>query len=143
MRIVMKRKNLAFILKFLSGLLLVFCLSAPAGAQQPGNPMPQIGQAIGAGNASGVARYFGAFVDMNINGTQSTYSQNQGEMILRNFFEKNKADHFEAQRSTMENGGKSGFTIGTLKANTGSFKVYFRIREKDNNLQLQELRIER
>lgn len=139
----MKRKNLVFVLKICSILLLVLLASAPAMAQQNNNPMPQIGQAIGGGNASGVARYFGSFVDMNIAGTQSTYSQNQGEMVLRSFFEKNKAERFDAQRSTIENGGKSGFTIGTLKTNTGSFKVYYRVREKDNNLQLQELRIER
>lgn len=139
----MMRENLAFILKLFFGVLLVLGLSVSANAQQPVNTMPQIGQAIGAGNAGNVARYFGAFVDMNINGTQSTYSQNQGEMVLRNFFEKNKAERFDAQRSTMENYGKNGFTIGTLKANTGTYKVYFRVREKDNSLQLQELRIER
>lgn len=139
----MRRENRIFVLKFIYGLFLILGLSLPASAQQSANPMPQIGQAIGAGNASGVSRYFGAFVDMNINGTQSTYSQNQGEMVLRSFFEKNKAVRFDAQRSTLENNGKSGFTIGTLKANTGNYKVYYRIREKDNNLQLQELRIER
>lgn len=138
----MKRNYLDLVLKFFCGLLLLIGLSLPALAQS-NNPMPQIGQAIGSGNAGGVARHFGAYVEMNVNGTQSTYSQSQGEMVLRNFFDKNKAQRFETQRSSLENNGKSGFTIGTLQTKTGTFKVYYRMKEKDNSLQLQELRIER
>ncbi|MBS1781636.1 MAG: DUF4783 domain-containing protein [Bacteroidetes bacterium] len=101
----------------------------------------QVGSSIGSGNVAGISRYFDNAVSMTVSGSQSTYSRSQAEMVLRDFFGKNAARSFQADRTGNSNG--SSFAIGTLVTSNGTFRTFFTIRHTENGYVIQEIRIEK
>lgn len=100
-----------------------------------------IGNAIGNGNADGIARYFDNAVSLTISGNQSTYSRSQAEMILKDFFNKNVVKGFSAEHSGSDN--NNSYMIGTLATSHGKYRTYFSVRQKDGSYVIQEIRFEK
>ena len=108
-----------------------------------GAQVEAIDNALNAGNASGVAKYFAPSVDITINNSTSTYSSNQGEQVLRDFFSKNAVKGFEIEHSGNSTSTNSTFTVGILSTGNGKYKVYLYLRQKDGGFVLKEIRIEK
>ena len=102
-----------------------------------------IGNALRAGDASAVSRYFGPSVDITVNNSTSTYSRAQGELVLRDFFSKNPVRDFEIQHSGNSSARPATFTIGYLSTGTGRFKVYMWLKPRDGGYVLKEIRFEK
>ena len=105
------------------------------------NVVEDLRASIAVGNVNGIARYFDNNLSLNITGSQASYSRPQAEMVLRDFFNKNNPrkldlDHSDASRNMR-------YAMGTLITATGNYRIYFALKQKDNNTVLQELRIER
>jgi hypothetical protein len=105
------------------------------------NTVEDIRASIAIGNVNGIARYFDNNLSLNIAGSQASYSRPQAEMVLRDFFKKNTPrkldiEHTDASRNLR-------YAMGTLITSTGNYRVYFVVKQKENNTVLQELRIER
>ncbi len=87
------------------------------------------------------SKYFDSFVPITINNSQSVYSHNQAEVVLRDFFEKNPTRDFDV----MDNGSPnntSKFMIGSLTDTHGiKYSVYILMKLKDSNYLLQEIRL--
>lgn len=123
-------------------LVALFCVAGPLRAQN----VPAIGsveRAIRAGDASGIAHYFGNTVDITINNNQATYNRTQGELVLRDFFGRNTVSGFQVDHTGAASSSNSVFSVGSLNTSTGKYRVYFLLRQKDGGYTLTEIRFQR
>lgn len=124
-------------LKLISFLLGFFVLTTVSFAQIP----DEIVGSIQSGNAAGLAEYFNENVELVVLSHDDVYSKPQAQQIVAEFFKANKPKQF----SIIHQGGKDGarYAIGSLTTNTGTFRVYFLLKNKDSNSYIHQLRIEK
>lgn len=96
--------------------------------------------AIKAGNAAGVAKYFDNTVEISLPGKGNSYSKSQGEAVLRDFFSNNPVKSF----TVIHQGESAGsqFCIGTLGTSNGSFRTTINLKQKGDKQVLQEIKFE-
>lgn len=102
---------------------------------------PKIFDAMKVGNSTELSKYFNNSVEVVILETESVYSRQQAEQVVKNFFDKNTPKNF----TLLHQGGKSGaqYAIGTLEvANDKKFRVYFLVKEQSGSPLIHQLRIE-
>jgi hypothetical protein len=124
-------------------LVMVLTLSLFSAGMAQGRPVDAIDNAMKAGNAAAISRYFGPSIDITINNSTSTYSRTQGEQVLRDFFARNAVRDFDIDYSGPSSSSNTSFTIGTLQTANGKYKVYLFLRPADGGYVLKELRIEK
>ncbi len=103
--------------------------------------LDRISLAIQTGNAKELAKYFDNNVEITIFDKEDTYSKAQAEMVLKDFFTKQKPASFKIIHNG--NSNHSQYAIGTLITAQGSFRTYIYLKNKGENLYIQELRFER
>lgn len=126
-------------------IFFIFLISTPLFATvsfaDPGNDIPEgIISAIKSGNSSGLAAFFNANVELVILDKEDVYSKVQAEQIVKDFFSKNKPSNF----TILHQGGKEGakYAIGSLVTNTGTYRVYFLIKNTGKKPVIHQFRIE-
>jgi hypothetical protein len=126
-----------FKLKLISLLFSLFVLATVLFAQIPDG----IVTSIQSGNDSGLAAFFNENVELVVQTHDDVYSKSQAQQIVAEFFKSNKPKQF----SIVHQGGKDGarYAIGSLTTNTGTFRVYFLLKNKNNNFYIHQLRIEK
>lgn len=126
-----------FKLKLISLLFNLFVLATVSFAQIPDG----IVTSIQSGNDSGLAAFFNENVELVVQTHDDVYSKSQAQQIVAEFFKSNKPKQF----SIVHQGGKDGarYAIGSLTTNTGTFRVYFLLKNKNNNSYIHQLRIEK
>lgn len=121
----------------LTFICIVTCFSAFA---QPS--VDDVRNALNEGAVSEVAKYFDKVVDITINSQQSTYSKSQAEVVLKNFFKKNRTKSFSIKHKGNAASDNSIFVIGELNTATSPYKTYLFFKQKDKVYFLQEIRLE-
>ena len=96
--------------------------------------------AIKAGNAASVSKFFDNTVEISLAGKSGNYSKSQGEVVLRDFFSNNVIKSFTVIHQG--DSGGSGYFIGTLLTNKGSFRTTVNLKQKGEKLMLQEIKFE-
>jgi len=126
-----------FKLKLISLLFSLFVLATVSFAQIPDG----IVTSIQNGNDTGLAAFFNENVELVVQTHDDVYSKSQAQQIVAEFFKSNKPKQF----SIVHQGGKDGarYAIGSLTTNTGTFRVYFLLKNKNNNSYIHQLRIEK
>lgn len=101
----------------------------------------KLSKCLKKGDASLLASYFNASVDMNLPSHNGIYQKEQASMLIKNFFKKYPPSEFEIKH---EGGSKqkSSFQIGRLRSGEMVFRTYILYNSKDGMLQIIELRIE-
>ncbi len=102
---------------------------------------PKIFDAMKVGNSTELAKYFNNSVEIVILTSESVYSRQQAEQVVKNFFAKNSPKNF----TLLHQGGKSEaqYAIGSLEvADNKKFRVYFLVKEQSGNPLIHQLRIE-
>lgn len=96
--------------------------------------------ALKNGDSKLLASFFNVNVELVILGKEDVYSKVQAELVLKDFFRRNRPYNFVVVRE----GGKdtSLFAIGQLITYQGNFKVYMLIRVINNKHLIHQLRIE-
>ena len=96
---------------------------------------------IQSGNDVMLASYFNQNVELVVQSHDDVFSKSQAQQIVAEFFKANKPKQF----SIIHQGGKDGarYAIGSLVTHTGTFRVYFLLKNKDNNSYIHQLRIEK
>ncbi len=125
-------KNIRLILTALAMLITLSAFSAIP---------PKVFDAMKVGNSTELSKYFNNSVEVAILETESVYSRQQAEQVVKNFFEKNSPKNF----TLLHQGGKSEaqYAIGTLEvANGKKFRVYFLVKEQSGTPLIHQLRIE-
>lgn len=119
---------------FLGFILLVSSVFAQTSVDE-------VAKSMGGGDVTKVAQYFDKVVDITVIDQQSTYSKSQAEMVLKNFFAKNKfKSFFLTHKGSGANNGTI-FVIGSLKTVKGPFRMDFMFKQRDNGILIQEIRI--
>jgi phosphoglycerol transferase MdoB-like AlkP superfamily enzyme len=122
-------------------LLVSFCfVLTTTKAQGNRAPIDEVVNAMKSNRGQGIGRYFDNFVPITINNTQSNYSHNQAELVLKDFFDKNPPKDF----TVVNNGAPdntSRFAIATFNSPNGRYNVYILMRQKDNSYVVKEIRI--
>ena len=96
--------------------------------------------AMKAGNASGVAKYFDSYVDITMPDKSSNYSKSQGELILKDFFSSNGVKSFDVKQKGNNDSGD--YCIGTLYTKNGNYRATIYMRMKGNKQVIQDIRIQ-
>lgn len=96
---------------------------------------------IKAGNAASVAKYFDNTVEITVGDKNNSYSKNQGEQVLRDFFANNPVKSFAVIHQG-ESGG-SQFCIGTLTTAGGTYRTTINLKQKGDKQLLQEIKFEK
>lgn len=135
----MNKKSIIIIVTFLA--LLVSPMYIGASVQSE-DAAKEINDAIKNGNAREVARHFGSTVDLKLPGNEGTYSRNQAELILRDFFSRNTVASFSVHHQRPSRDG-SVYVIGTYEAKNGkSYRTYFLLKKISDNMVLHLLQME-
>lgn len=100
----------------------------------------QISTGLKSGNAKLMASCFNDNVELVILDKENVCSKEQGEMILRDFFSKNKPVDFKL---THQGGTDSEYGIGKLQTTNANFRIYFMLKSFSNKPLIVQLRIEK
>lgn len=126
-----------YTLKLISLIGCFFILTSVAFAQIPDG----IVTSIQSGNDAALAEFFNENVELVVQTHDDVYSKSQAQQIIAEFFKSNKPKKF----SIIHQGGKEDaqYAIGNLTTNTGTFRVYFLLKNKNNSSFIHQLRIEK
>jgi len=96
--------------------------------------------ALRSGDAAGIAKYFDNTVEITLPAKSNSYSRNQAEVILTDFFKNNPVKSFDVLHKG-ENAG-SQYCIGTLATKNATYRTTVFMKQKNGKHTLQEIRFE-
>lgn len=84
--------------------------------------------ALKAGSSREVSKYLNNTVEISIDGEKASYSRNQAEFVLKDFFNNYPAKGF---RYVHQGSSKEGlkYTVGTYTYDRGEFRVFMLIKQ--------------
>jgi hypothetical protein len=124
-------------MKLISFMFAFFVLTSVSIAQIP----DEIILSIQNGNDAALAEFFNENVELVVQTHDDVYSKSQAQQIVAEFFKSNKPKQF----SIIHQGGKDSprYAIGSLTTATGTFRVYFLLKNKNNKFYIHQLKIEK
>ncbi len=102
--------------------------------------LDEVVNAMKTGNSGQIIKYFDNTIEITLPDKSNSYSKDQAELVLKDFFSANPVKSFEVLHRG-ENGG-SQFCIGNLVTKSGSFRTTIFMKQKGDRQLLQELRFE-
>jgi len=119
-------------------LFLGFLCFSAANAQ---NQEEHIASALRVGNHKELARHFDTKVDMAVLNKENSYSKAQAELIIKEFFEKNRVSGYQViHRGKSRDGAQ--YAIGSLTTATGTYRTYVLTKGEGDKARIQQLRFE-
>lgn len=101
-----------------------------------------IGKAFREGDAAQLAVDFASSFDVILPGNEGTFSKQQAEMILKDFFNKNRPKGFVINHQGTSNDG-SRYAIGTYKTLNQNYRAYILLKSTGNKFQISQLQLEK
>ena len=132
----MRRRRLtAFIAVFF--MMITVALTQNTDQQ---DPIKKISQTLKQGNASELATLFNPTVEMEILGEENVYSKSQAELLLKDFFTKNKPTSFKVNHQGTK--GSTSFAIGILVTSTENYRISVFLKSENDKMLIHQIRIE-
>jgi hypothetical protein len=122
-------------------LVILFAFLLPASASMPN--LAPVTKALSEGDAATLSNYLDNTVDLTLLDKQTVVDRAAATTILRDFFAKNKPKTFNTEHQGSSKGAGSHYTIGSLNATSGNFKVYLYYKSAGEKPLVQEIRIEK
>jgi hypothetical protein len=97
--------------------------------------------ALKSGNATELSKYFDKTVEINFPDKSNSYSKRQGELVLRDFFSNNPVRDLDIIHKS--EAAASQYFIANLTTSTGKFRITVFLKQKTDQLYIQELRFEK
>lgn len=116
--------------------LLLPRVEAPAQVSDNQNIIENIRLAIQAGSSSELSRYLHDPVELNLDEKRESYSRNQAEFVLRDFFGKYKVTEFSYVHQGSSKEGLQ-YVIGKYEYEGGAFQVYMLLKQKENSPEMR------
>lgn len=108
----------------------------------PDDVAESIASAIRSGNAKELTRYFNTNVDLTILDNEGMYAKPQAEVVLQDFFNKNKPTEFSIKHKSAKPDGAQ-YYIGTMRTSAGKeYQIYFLLKNGAGGLLVQSFNIE-
>jgi len=125
-------------MKKLTLISFLFCFLAATSVAYAQIP-DQIVTSIQNGDDAVLASFFNENVELVVQTHDDVYSKSQAQQIVAEFFKTNKPKQF----SILHQGGPEAarYAVGSLTTNTGTFRVYFLLKNKNNISYIHQLRI--
>jgi hypothetical protein len=127
-------------MKTLAGLAVV-ALSLFLNSFRPIFSLDDVATAIRSGDVSNLSPYLDNRVDITLPTKSDTYSRNQAEMIIRDFFSTNGVKNFQIKQRG-EQGAGTLYCVGELQTQNGNFRTMLFLKQKGDKQYLQELRFQ-
>ena len=107
---------------------LVFLTLTATSASAQNEVINNVRDALKAGSSKELSKHFNNTVEISINGEKASYSRNQAEFILKDFFDKHPPNGF---RYVHQGSSKEGlkYTVGTYTYDRGEFRVFMLIKQ--------------
>ena len=115
---------------------LFFMLSA----FKPANGIDDVINALRNGNATELAKYIDANIELSLPSKTDNYSRQQAVVILQDFFSNSGIKGFDVKHRG-DNGG-SQFCIGTLVTKSGNYRTTIFMTEKNGKEWIKEIRFQ-
>lgn len=126
-------------MKKLFSILLMLTVSLSIVLGQ--NADETIGSSIKLGNYKELSKYFDTKVDLTIASKEDSYSKAQAELIVKDFFAKEKVNNYQViHRGKSPDGAQ--YAIGTLTTVKASYRTYVLTKKVGDKLRIQQLRFE-
>jgi hypothetical protein len=124
------------------GILLILAVMFINMAAMLPDEFENIASAIRVGDAHTISMYFDKTVDIKTDDKSITYSKNQAELVLKEFFQKNNPHVFTIiHRGASAKGAK--YIIGTLETSTGKFRSFVYMKESGGKQFIEEMSFEK
>ncbi len=98
----------------------------------------QVKLVLEVGNASELSKFLNDKVDLNIDGTEGTYSHSQAEGVLKNYFKENPPKSFQINHEGASENGLI-YAIGEYQTVDSSFRVWIRLKEVNDQYKIHEM----
>ncbi|MDA3909916.1 MAG: DUF4783 domain-containing protein [Bacteroidales bacterium] len=100
----------------------------------------KIFKAIEIGDVENLSVHFSESIELIILDQEDIYSRQQANLILKDFFNKNRPTKF----TVLHQGGteKAKYAIGKLVTSSGTYRVHFLVKMKDGKPLIHQLRIQ-
>lgn len=106
----------------------------------PPDVIQKISEALKNGNSAELAKHFNPTVEMEILGEENVYSKAQAELLLKDFFNRNKPTSFKVNHQGTK--GSTSFAIGILVTSTGNLRVSVFLKSEKEKMLIHQIRIE-
>ncbi|MGM0375579.1 MAG: DUF4783 domain-containing protein [Bacteroidota bacterium] len=129
--------------KSLLPLVVLLFTVFPLNAQKDGSgPLPQsVVQAVKNGDAAEIDPFMNSKIELVLPGKSGVFSREQAHFILKDFFKDNQVQSFEMlHHGTRQN---ATFAIGRYSCSNGIYRMYFLVKNSDNNAMIHQIRIEK
>ncbi|MFT4545864.1 MAG: hypothetical protein ACI9UR_001361 [Bacteroidia bacterium] len=134
----MQNGILAKMKRFTSILLAVFIAFSVGFAQDVNET---ISSAIKLGNYKELSKHFDTKVQLTIGAKEDSYSKAQAELIVKDFFAKDKVTNYQVIHKGKSPDGAQ-YAIGTLTTAQGAFRTYVLTKDVNGAIRVQQLRFE-
>ncbi|MFZ2906936.1 MAG: DUF4783 domain-containing protein [Cyclobacteriaceae bacterium] len=128
----MKRNTFLVWLVYVAGLLI----SADSFSQA--EVIDQVKEAVKAGSAKELSKYFSQTIDVTIEDKVENYSKAQAEFVLRDFFKAHPPNEFNVIHQGSSKGGQP-FAIGQYKSGANTYRVWMKIKTVSKEQLIQEI----
>lgn len=105
--------------------------------------MSAITQAISAGDADALGRYFDQSVEIAVQDEEDVYDKGQAISIVKRFFNQNKPKSFSQVHEGTSKSNDSKYCIGNMVTDKATFRVYIYLKMEGGNSLIQELRFDK
>ena len=95
-----------------------------------------------AGNAKNIARYFASSMTLSILNEDGLYSKFQAEMLLNDFFSKNKPNSVKLVQK-ITNNSNYNYYVYSLSSNKSSFRIFVKVSSTKKAETVEEFRVEK
>lgn len=93
------------------------------------------------GNYKELSKFFDTKVELTILTKENSYSKAQAELIIKDFFSKDKVSGYQVIHQGKSRDGAQ-YAIGTLTTATTSYRTYVLTKTVKGNTRIQQLRFE-
>lgn len=125
-------------------LMLLFRFS-PVAAHMPEQSMngliQNIHSSINALDTKEISTFFDNTVEFTYINTHSTLTRGHALLILNDFYEKHKPKSFKVDYTGSTPLGDGRYILGSALTESGTFKLYFYVKERSGKFFIEELKI--
>lgn len=128
--------------KIILTVFALFCITAfgISSFQNANDVIKKVTTALQNGNLQDLSKFFNKTVELEILGDENFYSISQAELLLKDFFEKNKPSKFVVNHQGTKDA--TSYAIGTLTTTKGNLRVSFFMKTEQNQTLIHQFRIE-
>jgi hypothetical protein len=102
-----------------------------------------ITNALNAGDADALSKYFSSNVEISIQDKEQVYSKAKAVEVVRTFFNSNKPKSFSQVHKGVSRENSDQYCIGNLTSENGTYRVYLYLKVGGTNLSIQEIRFDK